>query len=438
MSFARPFQWLATRWSTALAAALWAAGAAQTAFAHDVPPSIVMLDIGRDAIAVELQLPLSELGAALTLPLAADPAGVIPQHGGQLRQYIGEHLQAQSRDGRAYVLRIDTLDLKKTDNANWTTNDWLVVHAALQAPEGATTAAFALDDTLIVHRVMSHQALIYMRRDMRNGLLGDKPMLISTAGFGNTHIKVDGSRGSWWGGLRKLFMMGMQHIAEGPDHMLFLLALLLPAPLFARGSRWRAGKSLSASLKDVVSVVSGFTLGHSISLGLATAGWVSAPTRVVEVLVAVSILVSCVHAWRPLFAGRETWIAAAFGVVHGLAFAEVLSGLSFDRTTLMLSLLGFNLGIEAMQLLVMAATLPLLLALSTTRHYRAVSVCGAAFAAACALGWTLERAFGLANPLEPVANWLAPPPTWFGASLCAASAGLVLAVLTSRWTRRAV
>jgi len=104
----------------------------------------------------------------------------------------------------------------------------------------------------------------------------------------------------------------------------------------------------------------------------------------------------------------------------------------------MLSLLGFNLGIEAMQLLVMAATLPLLLALSTTRHYRAVSVCGAAFAAACALGWTLERAFGLANPLEPVANWLAPPPTWFGALLCAASAGLVLAVLTSRWTRRAV
>lgn len=180
-------------------------------------------------------------------------------------------------------------------------------------------------------------------------------------------------------------------------------------------------------------VVSGFTVGHSISLALASAGWVAAPTRVVEVLIAVSILVSCVHAWRPVFAGREVWIASAFGLVHGLAFAEVLSGLDFDGTTLALSLLGFNLGIEAMQLLVIAVALPLLLLLGRSPAYGVVRVAGAAFAGACALGWILERAFALANPLQPVADWMAPPPSWFVVSAALAS-GVSLCILAgSRW-----
>jgi HupE / UreJ protein len=142
----------------------------------------------------------------------------------------------------------------------------------------------------------------------------------------------------------------------------------------------------------------------------------------VEVLIAVSILVSCAHAWRPLFAGKEVWIALGFGLVHGVAFAEVLSGLNFDGTTLVLSLVGFNLGIESMQLLVIAVTLPLMLLWSATPRYEYVRVIGAGFAAACALGWILERAFGLSNPLAPVANWLAPPPFWFVLSMCLASA----------------
>jgi hypothetical protein len=207
---------------------------------------------------------------------------------------------------------------------------------------------------------------------------------------------------------------------------------LLSAPLVASAGRWRGRKSVRASVRSILAIVSGFTLGHSISLALASSGWIEVPTRAVEVLVAVSILVSCIHVWRPLFAGRELWVASAFGLVHGLAFAEMLAGLDFDGTTLALSLVGFNLGIEAMQLLVIAATLPLLLALSTTRYYAAVSGAAAGFAAACALGWIVERAFGLVNPLEPVANWLAPPPLWFAAALGLASGAVLLYQLRPR------
>lgn len=403
--------------------------------AHDVPPGIVMLDIGRSAIDVELHMQLSELGSAMVLPLTSDPDNVIADYGPQFRRYVREHLALHSPDGQAYGLQIESLGLEHTDNANWNSNDWLIVHGRFVAPPAVSTERFTLDDTLIIHRILSHNAMIYVRHDLRNGLIGEKPQLLGVASFGNTRVSVDGSAGGWWRGFRHVFGLGMDHIAEGTDHLLFLLALLLPAPLIARGGRWRERKPVGASLRAIVTVVSGFTIGHSCTLALAASGWVSPPTAIIEVLIAVSILVSALHAWRPIFAGREIIIASGFGLVHGLAFAEMLSGLDFDATTIVLSVLGFNLGIEAMQLMVIAATLPILLLLASSRHYRYVRHTGAAFAAICAAGWIAERAFGLHNPLSPIVNWLAPPPAWFVGLLCLASAvslGMLLFARTGK------
>ena len=392
------------------------------AVAHDVPPSMVTIDIGHRSLNLELQLPLSELGTALQRPLAADPQSAVSQYAPQIHRYIEERLKVHTPDDRPYTLQINSLSLRQTHELNWTSNDWLVVQTQWQAPESANTETFALDDSLIVHRVVSHKTLIYVRRDIRNDLLGDKPMLIGVMGFGTTTLRVDGSDGSWWQGFGHLFCLGMQHIAAGTDHLLFLLALLLPAPLWAVGRRWRAGKSTGASVQTIVTVVSGFTVGHSLTLALASVGWIPVPTHAIEVLIAVSIVISSLHAWRPLFAGKEIWLASAFGLIHGLAFAETLSGLSFDGYTLGLSLLGFNLGIESMQLLVILATLPLLIVLSQTHAYTAIRTIGASSAALCATGWILERAFGLPNPLQNLVSGLASPPDWLILAVCFTSA----------------
>src|SRR5581483_5719009 len=321
-------------WLTKLLVLL-AAGCISAAMAHDVPPSIVMLDIGRNTIDADLQLQLSELGAAMALPLAADPAAVVPRYGTRIQQYIHERMQVRGRrDGRPYASSIESLGVRRTNNINWISNDWLAVHVRLHAPPGESTGIFSLDYCVIVQPVVSHEALIYVRRDLRNGLLGEKPLLIGSMGFGHTHLDVDGSGGGWWRGFVHLFALGVRHIIEGTDHLLFLLVLLLPAPLIAAGGRWRTGKSASASAWTIARIVSGFTLGHSLTLALASIGWLSVPSRPVEVLIAVSIAISSLHAWRPLFAGRETWVAGAFGLVHGLAFAANLAGLSFDSWTL--------------------------------------------------------------------------------------------------------
>lgn len=104
------------------------------------------------------------------------------------------------------------------------------------------------------------------------------------------------------------------------------------------------------------------------------------PNRRVEVLIAFSILISAVHALRSLFPGREPAIAAGFGLVHGLAFATTLQSLGFGPWQRIASILGFNLGIETMQLMVVVAMLPWLIILSRTPAYRPFRLGGALFA----------------------------------------------------------
>ena len=194
-----------------------------------------------------------------------------------------------------------------------------------------------------------------------------------------------------WSGFGAAYRLGVHHIAEGTDHLLFLLALLLPSPLLAVAGRWCRRATLPQSLRHMLGIVTAFTLGHSLTLALAGFGIVHPPGGVVEVLIAVSILVSAVHAIRPLVAGREAWIAASFGLVHGLAFASSLSELGLTGWYRLISLLGFNLGIEAMQLAVVAVTLPAMILLSRTLIYPAFRVGGALVAIAAASAWIVER-----------------------------------------------
>jgi hypothetical protein len=146
-------------------------------------------------------------------------------------------------------------------------------------------------------------------------------------------------------------------------------------------------------------IVTAFTAGHSLTLLLGSLGWVRLPAQPVEVLIALSILVSAAHTVRPLFPGREAWVAAGFGLVHGLAFASTLANLRLDAGPMALSILGFNLGIELMQLVVIGLTIPWLMLLSRTPAYRLVRLSGASLAALAAIAWVVERITGQPNSL---------------------------------------
>ena len=226
--------------------------------------------------------------------------------------------------------------------------------------------------------------------------------------------------------LLSLFELGVRHIAEGTDHLLFLLALLLPAPLLATGSRWGPAAPRRQSLLRILGIVTAFTLGHSVTLSLAAFGVVRVPEWPVEVLIAASILVSAVHALRPIFPGREARIAAVFGLVHGLAFATVLERLGLGQWARVAGIAAFNLGIEAMQLVVIAATLPSFMLLRGTKAYGMLRVGGAALAGAAALGWMIERLFEVQTPVDLIVNGLARHALWIATAGFVVSLGLRL------------
>jgi hypothetical protein len=215
-----------------------------------------------------------------------------------------------------------------------------------------------------------------------------------------------------------MIRLGMRHIAEGTDHLLFLLVLLLPAPLRALRSRWIGFASARESLLQILRVVTAFTVGHSITLAFGALGVVSVPSGAVEMLIAISILVSAVHALRPVFPGREALLAGSFGLIHGLAFATSLGKLGLDPWQRGAGILGFNLGIEIMQVAVVAATMPSLILLNRTRAYSLVRIGGGVFAGLASLGWIVGGFVGVQNPMDAVLNSAARHGPWlFGALL---------------------
>ena len=191
---------------------------------------------------------------------------------------------------------------------------------------------------------------------------------------------------------------GVWHIWIGLDHILFLLSLLLPSVLAwqAVQRKWQAVASFREAFVDVLKVVTAFTLAHSITLSLAALGVVELPSRLVESVIAASIVVAALNNIRPLVIRRLWMVAFGFGLVHGFGFASVLADLGLPRDALVLALVGFNVGVELGQLAIVVVFLPLAFALRRTRFYRRwVMVGGSVLIALLAAVWLVERAAGI-------------------------------------------
>ena len=197
--------------------------------------------------------------------------------------------------------------------------------------------------------------------------------------------------------IAELVREGAQHIWGGADHVLFLLALLLPAPLVRRrDGGWTTRPGLAGTMREVLKVVTAFTLAHTVTLALSFVGWVLLPARLVETAIALSVFAAAWNNLRPFLPGRAWVMALGFGLVHGLGFAGALRNLALPTRARGLALASFNVGVELGQLAIVAAVLPLLTFGARRRWYpRLVMGAGSLAVAWLALLWTLQRAFGL-------------------------------------------
>ncbi|MGZ6142077.1 MAG: HupE/UreJ family protein [Myxococcales bacterium] len=177
----------------------------------------------------------------------------------------------------------------------------------------------------------------------------------------------------------RFLRLGIEHIFTGYDHIAFLIGLLL----------------LGGRLIELVKIVTAFTVAHSITLALAALSLVTPSPRVIEPLIAASIVfvgVENLWALRTRHEGRalrHRWVLTfAFGLVHGFGFASVLRALDLPRNVLATGLVSFNLGVEVGQVCIVLAALPLV------RRLRGLAAPLSAVIAALGAFWLLQRLFG--------------------------------------------
>jgi hypothetical protein len=189
---------------------------------------------------------------------------------------------------------------------------------------------------------------------------------------------------------------GVRHIWGGPDHVLFLIALLLPAVLRRHDGAWVAVPAIRPALADVVRTVTAFTAAHSLTLSLAALHVLHMPARLTETAIAASVVLAAVNNIWPVF-GRDRWVVAfALGLLHGFGFASVLGDVGLPPARLVSSLLGFNLGVELGQLAIVAGCLPVAYLVRRSAAYRRFTVPGVSAAlAVVAVVWLVERAFDI-------------------------------------------
>jgi HupE / UreJ protein len=194
----------------------------------------------------------------------------------------------------------------------------------------------------------------------------------------------------------EFFETGVWHIWTGFDHILFLCALLLPAVLEHRHGRWEAVASFRRAFFEVLGIVTAFTIAHSITLSLAVLGFITLPSRLIESTIAASVVVAALNNLYPLIEKRLWIVAFVFGLVHGLGFANVLTDLALPKPTLAVSLVSFNLGVEAGQLAIVATFLPLAyLSRRSWLYPRLALGAGSVSIVAVASVWLVERSLNV-------------------------------------------
>ena len=349
------------------------------AAAHLTPNSEIQLAIGDAAVTADIIVPQGEYAYATENPVDGSARSIA-----LAREYLAKRVAVAGPDGRPWRIAIGRPEFVEIAGP-----PDLHAIAIFTPPRGATTRSFQVDWTVVVDQLPSHFALFVITSP------GGNREIVGAVRSGSERIAIDRDEGPFVV-LSSALGLGARHIATGYDHLLFLLALLLPAPLIAVGRRWGGLRPVRATFGKLAQIVTAFTIGHSITLVGATLGGWRLPTEPVEIAIAVSVLVSALHAVRPIFPGREPLVAGAFGLVHGLAFATLVHDAGAGIASSAVGLFGFNLGIEIVQLTVVLAVVPPLIIVSRRPAYAAFRTVGGAACAVAAGVWIIERSLAAA------------------------------------------
>jgi hypothetical protein len=197
---------------------------------------------------------------------------------------------------------------------------------------------------------------------------------------------------SAWNSFVRFVGEGVWHVLIGYDHIAFVLLLLLPSVMRPVDGKWQGAAGLAQVTRDIVTIITAFTIAHSTTLALAVTGTVKLPTQPIEVAIAASIAMAGGLNLMPRLSKVRLPLAFGFGFVHGFGFANALSEIDAAGSSLLPLLAGFNIGVEIAQLGIVAMVLPLIYSMRATRWYaNGVLPLGSCALGAAGVVWIFQR-----------------------------------------------
>jgi hypothetical protein len=223
-------------------------------FAHPMPNSMVILNVHEKNISGEIQLPLSELQSAIGNRVNDNSEKLIERLGEFLKKYLKDHIKPKSLDGKPWSLELDELKLIETKSQVSGDYKELVAVFSMTPPLNYDLRNFYFDYDVILHNVASHKAIIAIKQDWQQGIVYEDGFVQEVGVIEwdvvNNKLKpfqVSLNQGSSWLGFKSMVSLGVKHISEGTDHLMFLLVLLLPVPLLIENKKWGKKQSLKKS-----------------------------------------------------------------------------------------------------------------------------------------------------------------------------------------------
>ena len=384
-----------------------------TASGHDGQSSVIYFDVFPDGTAQgQIEHPITLLNEEFGIDLDPQTATVedIEAIEPLLRDYNVDNLSVTGEDGTPWDLTFTGgVDAFETETQIYAAFQFEVDNVFDSPPRIFNVTFDGIFDN------GTHFAFVVMRTDPVTGVFlneGDAVPGIVTDDNPSLDVNLDDPN------VLKAFTgtvaLGMEHIFIGTDHILFVLVLLIPAVMmYSLADGWAPVPTFRSGLWRVLKIATAFTLAHSITLTLGGLDIIQLNAKFVETTIALSIVATAFHNIKPIFANREPLIAFIFGIFHGFGFAGLLSDLGVGNGQRVLSLLGFNVGVEIGQAFIILLLFPALFLLRRTRIYVPFLKIGSIALAVVATIWAIERIFETSLGIDSVLERFTRAPRVF-------------------------
>ncbi len=377
-----------------------------TAQAHATGENYVWLNVASDHLEGRFEIGLAELRKNFGLSLPEDPdqaRAEVAATANTVQQYLLEAFSVSTEDGEL-PLSFTGTDVVEAEGLGYFAQ-YFYRTAATTIPEQLTVR-----NEILFEKDRFHRSLLCIEYNRQTGEAFGEEFTALVFSASNSEQVLDLTNIEGLLRVRDFVWQGVLHIWIGIDHVLFLLALLLTSVLVWRPNgpesavgatagrgAWEPVASVKTALWTITKIVTTFTVAHSITLSLAALDIIRLPSRLVESIIALSIVLVAINNIFPKFREGHWILIFFFGLFHGMGFASVMGDLPFRMMHLVQIILAFNIGVELGQLAIVAAAFPVIYLLRKTAFYKPVILIGGSIAiGAMALYWFVERAFGLA------------------------------------------